>query len=115
MQGSGGSGSADPHYFTWNGTKYVEQIPPPAGIISSINASPTPAGTWGYVDSSGHWVTGNLDKFELAEAAAPISDLSLPGVDICGGTAFVQVRTRSSSTDKSDLKDGTRIFKFEFN
>jgi hypothetical protein len=112
MQGSGGSGSAVPHYFTWNGSAYIEQSPPPAGLVSSINQAAIPAAPWGYVNSHGDWVTGSLDRFEFAEAVAPLS--LLPGVNACGGAAFVQVRTRSSSTATSDLKDTTKIFRFDF-
>lgn len=111
MQGSGSSGSADPFIFTWNGTEFVEGTP--TGIVSSINNSTTTAGgPWGHVDSHGNWVLGDLDRFTFAEAKAPIS--LLPGVNACGGTAYVQVRTRSSSTEKSDLKDTSKIFQFNF-
>src|SRR6476469_4541638 len=37
VQGSGGSGSAVPHFFVWNGISYVEQLPPPASLVSKIN------------------------------------------------------------------------------
>jgi hypothetical protein len=111
MQGSGGSGSAVPHYFTWNGTAYVEQTPLPAGLISSINNTATPAGPWGFVDSHGNWTPGSLDRFEFAEAVAPLSLFNLTG---CGGALFVQVRTRSSATAGSDLKDATKIFQYQF-
>lgn len=38
----------------------------------------------------------------------------LPNVNPCGVFAFVQVHTRSSSTDTSDLKDTTKIFRYIF-
>lgn len=111
MQGSGGSGSATPYIFTWDGTAFVPGTP--TGMVSSINTLATTAGgPWGHVDSHGDWVLGPLDRFQFAEAAAPIA--LLPGVDACGGEAFVQVRTRSSATDTSDLKDTTRIFHYQF-
>lgn len=112
MQGAGNSGSATPYIFTWDGSAFVAAS---AGtVISSINTIQTTAGEpWGHVDSHGDWVLGNLDRFSFAEAAAPVS--LLPGVDTCGGRAFVQVRTRSSLTDNSDLKDATKIFEFLFN
>jgi hypothetical protein len=53
MQGSGCSGSATAHVFIWSGTMYVEQLPLPAGIFTSINNSATPAAPWGYVNSHG--------------------------------------------------------------
>lgn len=111
MQGSGGSGSATPFIYTWNGSAYVAGSP--VGIVSSINNSTTTAGgPWGHVDSHGDWVLGALDRFTFAEATAPIS--LLPGINACGGTAYVQVRTRSSSTVTSDLKDTSKVFEFNF-
>jgi len=56
-------------------------------------------------------VGGNLARFEFAEAKAPFSVLD---VDACDDSAFVQVRTRSSSTENSDLKDTTKIFEYSF-
>jgi hypothetical protein len=112
LQGSGGSGSASAHYFQWNGSAYVEQDLPD-GVVTSINDSTTtPAAPWGHVDSKGKWVGGNLSRFEFGEAQVPLS--ILPGVDNCGGEAFVQLRTRSSSTSTSDLKDASKIFDFQF-
>ncbi len=112
MQGSGQNGSAVPFIFTWNGSQFVAASA--TGILSSINNSTSTAGgPWGHVDSHGDWVLGELDRFSFAEATAPIS--LLPGVDACGGKAYVQVRTRSSSVSTSDLKDTTKIFEFQFN
>ena len=54
----------------------------------------------------------DLPRFEFAEAAVPLS--ILPKVNPCGGFAYVQVRTRSSSTATSDLKDTTKIFRYVF-
>jgi hypothetical protein len=111
MQGSGGSGSAVAHVFRWDGSSYVEQTPLPAGLISSINTSVRPSAPWGTVNSHGDWVLSDIDRFEFAEAAAPLSVLNVNG---CGGFAFVQVRTRSSSSPTSDLKDTTKIFRYVF-
>lgn len=112
MQGSGGSGSAVPHYFTWDGSAYVEQSLP-AGVSAVINESSITPEPWGYVNDKGNWVLSpNIPRFQFAEATAPLS--LLPGVNTCGGSAFTQVRTRSSSTDNSDLKDTTKIFEFLF-
>lgn len=111
MQANGDKGSAVPFVFTWNGSAYVAASA--SGIFSSINDSATTkGGPWGHVDSHGDWVLGNLDRFTFAEASAPLS--LLPGVNSCGGRAFVQVRTRSSSTVNSDLKDTSKIFEFVF-
>ncbi len=114
MSGSGSSGSATPHYFRWNGTMFVEQLPPPPSLISSINNADIPAGPWGFVNVKGVWALGILERFTFAEASVKLSE-AFPGLDLCNGAkAFVQVRTRSSATDTSDLKDTTKIFAFRF-
>jgi hypothetical protein len=48
----------------------------------------------------------------MAEAKVPLS--LLPGVNICGGSGFVAVRTRASNTLGSDAKDTTKIFEYSF-
>ena len=73
MSGSGSSGSAVPHYFLWSGSNYVEQIPAPSTLISSINQTDIPAAPWGYVNSKGNWVLGNLLRFEFAEASVALT------------------------------------------
>lgn len=123
MQGSGNTGSAVPHVYLWvltpspsddaHAGSYVEVMTLPDGVFSSINEAATPAGPWGRVDSGGDWVLDDFLRFELAEATAPLDLLS--GVDECGGTAYVQVRTRSSAQANSDLKDTSRVFEFQFN
>jgi hypothetical protein len=113
MMGSGGSGSAVPHYFIWNGNKYIEQIPAPSSLVSSINNVDTQAAPWGYVNSKGNWVLGTLPRFEFAEASVSLAE-AFPNFSPCNNRAFVQIRTRSSATDNSDLKDATRIFEFLF-
>lgn len=126
MQGSGGaSGSAVVHYYKWVPTttgatdptddvgSYVEQTTLPAGVLATIvgNAS-TPAPPWGAVNARGDWAGGNYQLRAFAEAQVPLS--LLPGVNSCGGNAYAQVRTRSSSTATSDLKDTTKIFRYNF-
>jgi hypothetical protein len=113
MSGSGSSGSAVPHYFVWNGAKYIERIPPPPSLVSSINNVDTPAAPWGYVNSKGAWVLGTIPRFEFAEASVSLAD-AFPNFTPCNNRAFVQVRTRSSASDTSDLKDTTHIFEFLF-
>jgi hypothetical protein len=111
MQGSGGSGSAVGYVFQWDGDSYNSISA--SGLLATINNSTTtPAPPWGHVNSHGNWVLGNLERFEFAEATAPLS--LLPGVNACGGVAYVQIRTRSSSAPNSDLKDTTKIFEFLF-
>jgi hypothetical protein len=119
-QGSGTSGSVTPHYFTWDliagsnppAYKYTEHSFPSA-VYTSINNSTTMQGApWGHVDGKGNWVLGVMDRFTFAEVAVPLS--IMPGVNACGGTAFVQFRTRSSATDTSDMKDATKIFQYSF-
>lgn len=114
MQGAGNSGSATPYVFTWNGSAYVTPDGgAPGGVVSSINLVDTTDGApWGHVDDKGAWVLGDMPRFTFAEAAAPLS--LLPGVNACGGKAYVQVRTRSSATENSDLKDTTKVFEFNF-
>jgi hypothetical protein len=135
MTGSGNTGSAVPHFFTFvcttpttagqlcpNDTGTFVEGTPPSGTVDVINASPTPGGPWGFVNDKGNWVTSTdptcargsncLQNFEFAEAKVPLS--SLPGVSPCGGRAFVNVRTRSSATSTSDLKDTTPYFLFAF-
>jgi hypothetical protein len=112
LQGSGNTGSATAHYYIWDGDSYNEQIPAPPSLITTINDASIPAAPWGFVSDQGNWVTGNLSRFQFAEASIALS--ALPGVNSCGGFAYVQVRSRSSSTANSDLKDTTRIFRYDF-
>jgi hypothetical protein len=65
------------------------------------------------VNSKGQWVLGNLLRFEFAEASVKLSE-AFPNFDPCNNSAFVQVRTRSSASDTSDLKDTTHVFEFRF-
>lgn len=113
MNGSGSSGSAVPYYFVWNGTAYVQQSPAPPSLISSINQVIIPAAPWGYVNSKGNWTLGDVPRFSFAEASVLLAE-AFPGFDICGNTAYVQVRTRASVSDTSDLKDTTESFEFQF-
>src|SRR6185503_2172729 len=113
MNGSGSSGSAVPHYFVWNGTKFVEKSPAPPSLVSSINNVEVPSGPWGFVNSKGQWAAGNLLRFGFAEASVKLSE-AFPNFEPCNNVAYVQVRTRSSATENSDLKDTTRIFEFSF-
>ncbi len=114
MNGSGSSGSATPHYFVWDGTQYAEQIPVPPSLVSSINNVVTPAAPWGFVNSKGNWALGNVDRFSFAEASVSLAE-TFPGLDLCNGArAFVQVRTRSSVSPTSDLKDTTKVFEYLF-
>ena len=114
MNGSATSGSAVPHYYLWDGTKYVEQSPAPSSLVSSINRADIPAAPWGFVNSKGNWALGNLLKFTFAEASVNLTE-AFPDLDLCNGAkAFVQVRTRSSAVETSDLKDTTKIFEFLF-
>ena len=105
-----------PHVFRWSGSSYVELASLPANLYASVNNAATPAAPWGYVTSGGDWVLGSIPRFQFAEAVVPIGagGVTLPGVNPCGGMAYVQVRTRSSASSTSDLKDTTRIFQFLF-
>jgi hypothetical protein len=123
MTGSGSSGSATAHIFIWNGTSYGEITDPndlaalhAAGLVTSINQDAVAAGPWGYVDSKGDWVLGSLPRFSFAEAAVPTDTgiFTLPLSSGCTRSAFVQIRTRSSVSSTSDLKDTTPIFEYVF-
>jgi len=112
MSGSGNSGSAVGHYYKFLNGAYVEQSL--SGTSISINDSTSTLGEpWGHVNSHGDWVLGNLDRFTFAEAAVPLTLLGISGPQ-CGGNRFVEIRTRASATDNSDLKDTTPIFNYEF-
>jgi len=112
LNGSGSSGSATPHYFMWNGSAYIEQNPL-SSMVSVINNADIPAAPWGFVDSKGNWVLGRIPRFEFAEASVNLHE-AFPNFKPCNNRVFVQVRTRSSATDTSDLKDTTKIFPYEF-
>lgn len=126
VQGSGNdSGSATVHYYKWVPStanavdpaddvgSYVEQASLPSGVLATlVGDTTTPVPPWGAIDSHGNWAGGNYQLRGFAEAQVPLS--LLPGVNNCGGSAYTQVRTRSSSTSNSDLKDTTKIFKFNF-
>lgn len=115
MQGSGGSGSVTPHFYRYGSGGYTEQALP-AGTFSSINDNTTTLGEpWGHVNSQGSWVLGALERNTFAEAVVNLANV-FPGFVACGNdSAYVQIRTRSSSTSTSDLKDTTKIFNYEFN
>ncbi len=130
MQGSGSSGSATPFRFVYDDPDYPDNmVDPPAdtdrdgsykatsigGIVTAINNAATPSAPWGTVNSHGDWTTGTIDRFQFAEAKVPLSLLDIDPSDTCTAISrFVQVRTRASSTDNSDLKDLTKIFSFDF-
>lgn len=83
-------------------------------LITSINGiASTPPPPWGYVNSGGTWVLSpGMERRLFAEAQIPLS--LLPGVGVCGGSGFVQIRTRASSALGSDAKDTTKIFEYVF-
>jgi hypothetical protein len=54
-----------------------------------------------------------LPRFSFAEASVNIAE-AFPYFTACTTTAYVQVRTRSSSTATSDLKDTTKVFEYQF-
>jgi hypothetical protein len=115
VSGSGSSGSVTPHIFQWDTNAYDEVTSTITGTLTSVNNVATPAAPWGYVNSHGNWVLGSLDRFEFAEAAVDLTQV-FSGFSPCGAAPyFTQVRTRSSSTDTSDLKDTTKIFDYSFN
>jgi hypothetical protein len=66
------------------------------------------------VNSKGDWEIGQIPNYSVAEAAVPFGIDFLQNVQGCGGSAFVQVRTRSSVTPTSDLKDTTKFVQYSF-
>ncbi len=128
LQGSGGaSGSVQTYIFKFNGTTDLYeplcdddaattgtgQGACPAGLFTSINGiSPTTGEPWGHVDGGSWIVNPGFALRMFAEAQVPLS--LLPGVNTCGGSGFVQIRTRSSSSLGSDAKDTTKIFEYSF-
>lgn len=95
---------------TTNGTG---QAPCAGPLFTSVNADSTTPEPWGYINSHNDWVLSpSLNRRLFAEVQVPLS--LLPGVNTCGGSAFVQVRTRASSALGSDAKDTTRIFRYSF-
>ena len=123
MNGSGSSGSATPHIYVYHTSDHsflnheltgTSAIPIARRPFSNINQTTTPSSPWGYVDSKGNWTIDQIPNFSVAEAAVPFGIDFLQGVNGCSGHAYVQVRTRSSVTNTSDLKDTTKIFEFLF-
>jgi len=83
---------------------------------TTMNFGNTPSAPWGHVDAHGDWKVEPIDNAEFCEALAyygPDTNI-LPFISRCGGVAFVQIRTRSSTTENSDLKDTTKFFKYQF-
>jgi hypothetical protein len=127
LQGSGGaSGTVFTYIFKYNGT--TELYEPEcdddpstptgqtcgAGLVSSINGANTPAPPWGYVNTQGNWVTGNMNQRLFAETQVPLTVLNPDISNGCGATFFVQIRTRASSALGSDAKDTTPVFEYTF-
>ena len=117
------SGVGQPSFFifVWNGTKYapfdINTLPAAKKPVISTNLINTPSAPWGFVDSKGVWRVGQIPAGCFAEILIPISpELSLLN-NAAGDTTeplFMQIRTRSSVGDTSDLKDLTTYFPFAF-
>lgn len=120
MNGSATSGSAVPHVYVYKNGNYLSNeilansLPAPRRPVASINQAETPSAPWGYVDSKGVWTIGKVPVFSVAESAVPFGVDFLKDINGCGGSAYVQIRTRSSVTNTSDLKDTTKYFKYTF-
>lgn len=130
IHGSGGSGTAEPFVYQWvdsdqvdcdtNGPiegTFVQLDPLPSGFYATRNETTVAAPPWGTVDNGDGWTLANIARFQFAEAQAPIGaggvPLNLNATD-CSASAWVQVRTRSSETEKSDAKDTSPIFEYVF-
>lgn len=120
MNGSATSGSATPHVYIYHNGNYLSNevlaasLPAPRRPVSNINQKETPSAPWGFVNDKGNWEIGQIPVFSVAEAAVPFGVDFLKSINGCGGLAYVQVRTRSSVTNTSDLKDTTKIFAYSF-
>lgn len=94
----------------------------PYNPLMSMNFGNTPSAPWGHVNSKGAWAVEPEPNAEFAEAVAYYGPDTkthgslgiLPFIDKCGGKAYVQIRTRSSVTATSDLKDTTKFFVYQF-
>lgn len=112
---SSGSAVLTTSYFVWrvvNGVgSFVLSDASSLGVDSRANASPIAAPPWGFLNSRGNWATsGTMDTFTFAEAVVGLNGIPFLAGGGCGGSAYVQVRTRSSAQATSDLKDASRIF-----
>ena len=109
------SAGANAFVFVWDGAQF-KLGPTPKGVYSAINKAPIDGPPWGFVNDKGSWVMGKVPSYQFAEAVVPVGGdgVTLPGVSACGGHAFVQVRTRSSVSATSDLKDATPVVSFVF-
>lgn len=110
---SSGGGAAPAFLFTWSDA--LDQWVGGAlggAAVASINNIAIPSGPWGSFDKFGEPAT-ELDRFQFAEASVLLS-AAFPEFNACNAAYYVQVRTRSSVSDTSDLKDTTKIFQYVF-
>jgi hypothetical protein len=106
----------------WDGLKYVPfnitTLPEEKRPVVTTNLIPTPSEPWGFVNAKGVWQVGQIPASCFAEILIPISEqFSLLNAASVGDTTqplFLQIRSRSSLTDNSDLKDLTTYFPIEF-
>ena len=105
----------------WDGLKYVpfaiSTLPAALRPVVTTNLVQTPSEPWGFVNAKGVWQVGQIPPTCLAEVYIPISpQLTLLNTASANTTdpLFMQIRTRSSLTDTSDLKDLTTYFPLEF-
>lgn len=106
--------SCIPHYYRYQAAVngFVEEAVPP-DLRAVINTAPITSPPWGNVARNGNWVLTSMPAYTFAEASVELNKIpSLGQSGGCNAVAYVQVRTRSSSTDNSDLKDATRIFTY---
>ena len=99
-----------------DGAPACDSLPAPydnlGAPLSSINAEGALAPPWGRRSSQGAWVSTAFERRLFAESQVPQG--FLPDLDSCGGSFFVQLRTRASVTLNSDAKDTTKYFEFVF-
>lgn len=116
-----GVGNGKFFLFTWDGTRYqpfnIAALPIAKQPQVSLNRVPTPSAPWGFVDSKGVWTIGQIPASCFAEVIIPIS----PELPLLSGASndttqplYMQIRSRASVGDTSDLKDLTTYFLFAF-
>ena len=119
ISGSQSSGTATPHIYVYHNGNYLNNeilansLPLPRRPVMTMNEVETPSEPWGFVDAKGNWSLGQIPKFCVAEAAVPFDPDFLQGCQLNKGS-FVQIRSRSSVSQSSDLKDMTKYFQFAF-
>lgn len=90
----------------WNGSAYVEMAPPDGAVVSAANLQDIAhgaAGTWKHFDTNGAPVEV-LSALQFVEAGINLTAMGI-NIQACNTAATFTVKTRSSSSFTSELKD----------